>query len=70
MKEKLIGSKFYWLSGQNESPTIVYYYFNPDAKQKGFGFNIADGGGFLSENDLLEGSILEGPIEYQKGLYE
>ena len=36
--------------------SIVYFYFNPDANCLGFGFNIADGGGFLPERDLRSDS--------------
>lgn len=33
---------------------LGYYYFNPDAECYGFGFNIADGGGFLPESDVTD----------------
>ncbi len=44
---------FYWLI-EKEERTLVYYYYNDDADCAGFGFNIADGGGFLPESDLLD----------------
>ena len=37
---------------------IVYYYYNPDAKCWGYGFNIADGGGFLPEWDVVQGTAI------------
>ena len=44
---------FVWLINEDtEEKNLAYYYNNPDAKQWGYGFNIADGGGFLPENDL------------------
>jgi hypothetical protein len=33
---------------------LGYYYFNPDAECYGFGFNIADGGGFLPESGVTD----------------
>ena len=39
--------------------TIVYYYYNLDALCTGFGFNTADGGGFLPEFDLRKDSIVK-----------
>ena len=43
----------YYLEHPDEpEPTLVYYYYNPDSEIWGFGFNIADGGGFLPEDDL------------------
>lgn len=51
---------------------IVYYYKNPDYHMDpngpfdperdysawGFGFNVADGGGFIHEDGLTEGTIV------------
>lgn len=62
-------NNYYWLINGAEK-TLVYYYRNPDAYMNpekpilkkhdysalGFGFNIADGGGFLFENDLVKGA--------------
>ena len=45
--------KFVWLVSDGEK-TLVYYYENPNTKEWGFGFNIADGGGFLPEKDLTK----------------
>ena len=50
---------YYWLLKEEESPTLVYYYYNHDAGEKGFGFNIANGGGFLPESDLTDDTIVE-----------
>ena len=44
---------YVWLIRGNEK-TLAYYYENPNTKKWGYGFNIADGGGFLPENDLTE----------------
>lgn len=53
MKSKYIAGLFYTLFSPIESPCVVYCYNNPDADdQLGFGFNIADGGGFLPVSDL------------------
>lgn len=41
-----------------EDECIVYYYRNPDTKTWGFGFNIADGCGFIPESDIAEGSTI------------
>ena len=37
-----------------EEISIAYYYWNPDAKCYGFGFNIADGSGFVPDYDLIK----------------
>ncbi len=44
---------YVWLIKGKEK-TLVYYYENPDTKEWGYGFNIADGGGFLPESDLTD----------------
>ena len=44
---------FYHLySPYEKEPVLVYYYKIPETGESGFGFNLADGGGFLPENDL------------------
>lgn len=53
------GSYYRLINPKTSEVTIVYYYFNPDDKCEGFGFNHADGGGFLSVDDLLEDTIVE-----------
>lgn len=53
---------YYWLLTEGESPTLVYYYENPDTGEKGFGFNVVDGGGFLPEWDLVEDSVVKEAI--------
>ena len=45
---------YYWLKDGNEKPTLVYHYKNEDEGCWGFGFNIADGGGFLTGEDVTE----------------
>lgn len=62
-KEDLIPSRHYWLKGPDEESVLVYYYNNQDAGCFGFGFNIADGGGFLPLWDLRDSSSIEGPIK-------
>lgn len=47
-------SKYVILESKNGEKTLVIYYFNPDAKCYGYGFNIADGGGFLPEWDITD----------------
>ena len=50
---------YYYLISEEELPTLVRFYKNPDTDQYGFGFNIADGGGFLPEYDLKESTKAE-----------
>lgn len=57
--KKLIAGKHYKLTSKNGDVSIAYYYFNPDAELHGFGFNIADGGGFLPDYDISDSSIIE-----------
>ena len=48
---------FYYLHNPGEKePVLVQYYFNPDDENWGFGFNVADGCGFMREDDLSEDS--------------
>ena len=54
-----IGGKYYKLTSKHGEETIAYYYFNQDADSHGFGFNIADGGGFLPISDLISKSKVE-----------
>lgn len=51
-----------------DRPTLVYYYFNPDAKRWGFGFNIADGGGWVCEDDLSSESTAVRVELVEKGM--
>ena len=43
---------YVWLISPDGEKTLAYYYENPNAQQWGYGFNIADGGGFLPEDEL------------------
>ena len=45
---------YYKLVAESGEITIGYFYMNPDADCLGFGFNTADGGGFLPEWDLTK----------------
>lgn len=36
----------------------AYFYDKPDSGCKGFGFNIADGGGFLPEYDIINSIVI------------
>ena len=53
----------YWLITDGEVEIIVRVYTNPDTKEFGIGFNIADGGGFLPMSDLCDMSYFAGPID-------
>ena len=45
---------WYWLES-NGDKRLAYLYKNPDMNNElGFGFNIADGGGFIPLFDLTE----------------
>ena len=37
---------------------LTYYYFDEKEECWGFGFNRADGGGFIPEDKLPEGTII------------
>ncbi len=64
----MIEGNYYWLVSSEGEKTLAYYYRNPDALMHpkkpmiegkdysalGFGFNTADGGGFLFATDLKE----------------
>ena len=52
------GSHYRLINCEGEE-CIVYFYLNPDANCLGFGFNIADGGGFIPEYDLRSGSVVD-----------
>lgn len=54
---------WYWLIRDGELATIVRVYINPDTLERGVGFNLCDGGGFLPMSDLCEYSFFAGPIE-------
>jgi hypothetical protein len=74
----MIENTYYWLLVEDEEPALAYYYRNPDAFMNpeepmvegkdysalGFGFNTADGGGFLFESDLSEATrVVKAQIE-------
>ena len=42
---------YVWLY-RNGEKTLAFFYYAPDIKQWGFGFNTADGGGFLALSDI------------------
>jgi hypothetical protein len=51
----MLENGFYHLYNPDEEALVLaYYYKNPDTGEYGFGFNIADGGGFLPGDDLSE----------------
>ena len=59
-KSKLKLGRYYRLSHpMTEEVTLGYFYLNPDAKCAGFGFNTADGGGFVGIDDLLTDTVLQ-----------
>ena len=53
-------NRYYRLYKKSEPhQSIVYSYANPDLKdQNGFGFNIADGGGFIPFWDISDDTVL------------
>jgi len=52
-----------WLINDDSGMCVlVYYYQNPDTMIWGFGFNEADGGGFVPENELLPGTMVVSAI--------
>lgn len=54
-KVAIITEGYYHLHTPSEdSPTLAKLYINPDAQCEGFGFNIADGGGFIAADDVSE----------------
>lgn len=57
-KTDFINQKYYRLTGVDGEESIACFYFNPDALTWGFGFNIADGGGFLVASDLKSDSVV------------
>jgi hypothetical protein len=49
---------WYWLES-NGDKSLAYLYRNPDMNNElGFGFNIADGGGFIPLFDLTKDTIV------------
>jgi hypothetical protein len=59
--KKFIEGKHYKLISKHGEESIAYFYKNPDATGDGlgFGYNIADGGGFLPRHDLTDSSIVQ-----------
>lgn len=58
-KESLTEGQYYLLINSNtKEETIAYFYYNPDTESQGFGFNTADGGGFLSKSDLIDDTLI------------
>ena len=63
----------YLLSSPSDpDPTLVYYYYNAENNAYGWGFNRADGGGWIREGDLTAETdirpvtIMEGPADFFK----
>ncbi len=52
MSEFRHGAYYRLYNKKTNEETIAYFYHNPDDKCDGFGFNTADGGGFLPLFDL------------------
>ncbi len=52
---KLEPSNYYWATSEHAERTLVYYYMYKGTL--GFGFNIADGGGFVPATDFTYASI-------------
>ena len=53
----ITGLSFTLTSAEGEI-TNAYFYDNPDSGCEGFGFNIADGGGFLPVHDITDNTII------------
>ena len=49
---------FYWLISACGERALVYCYRNPDENLWGFGFNYADGGGFLPLRELTNSTVV------------
>lgn len=45
--------RYYQITSHNNEVSIAYFYYNPDAKRCGFGFNVADGGGWIDVDDMM-----------------
>lgn len=41
------GTFYLLVNTETKEETVAYYYLNPDTNDEGFGFNTANGGGFL-----------------------
>ena len=54
----LIAGLSFTLTSAEGEVTSAYFYDNPDAECEGFGFNIADGGGFLPVHDITDSTII------------
>ncbi len=59
----LKSENYYWLVSADGERTLVYCYRNPDTNWYGFGFNTADGSGFLPASDLNSDTEIYGPVE-------
>lgn len=57
-KNLLVTGLFYTLTSTAGEVTNAYFYNNPDSDCEGFGFNIADGGGFLPEYDITDSTVI------------
>lgn len=40
------------LNTETKETSVVYYYHNEDVNSLGFGFNVSDGGAFISKEDI------------------
>lgn len=55
----LLEDGFYWATNPGEpEPSLVRLYTNPDTQQRGLGFGIWDGSGFVPESDLSAETML------------
>jgi hypothetical protein len=52
--ENLMDGYYSISNPEDPEPSLVYLYTNPDTHERGFGFNVRDGGGFLPVCDLRE----------------
>lgn len=72
-----VENSWYWISKSNgDDKCLVWFYRNPDFhmdpngdfdetkdySEKGFGFNIADGGGFVPVSDLPADTLINSAL--------
>ena len=48
----------YYMLDLNGERAIAYYFYNPDDRCFGFGFNYADGGGFVPQSDIPDAVMI------------
>jgi len=54
--------RYVMLLSPEEKPILAYYYYNHDAQCWGYGFNTADGAGFLPDSDVKKSTVVK-PVD-------